>query len=119
DVDALRHRPPRSLLGLLLDDRGPVALGDILGELGDAAVVDSRVALAHRFGVDEISWPTLADRLASDLLRPEEVGDPWLRQLTEAAVRAPLPVLLAGHTLVGRGLPSLAARSASVPGYAT
>jgi CTP:molybdopterin cytidylyltransferase MocA len=111
DVDAARHRPPRSLLGLLLDDRGPDALGDILGELGDAAVVDSRVLLAHRLGVDESSWPPLADRLASDLLRPEEIGDPWLRRLTEAAVRAPIPVLLGGHTLVGPGLPSLAARS--------
>jgi hypothetical protein len=109
---AVQLRPPRSLLGLLLDARGPEALGDILAELGDAAVVDTRVLLAHRLGADETAWPTLDDRLASDLLRPDEIADPWLQSLTRAAVRAPIPVLLGGHTLVGPGLPLLPPRAA-------
>jgi hypothetical protein len=97
-------RPPRSVLGLLLDRDGPAALGSILAQLGDAAIVDSRVLLAHRLGPDEQSWPAAEDRFASDLLLPDRVRDPWLRSLTEAAASAPIPVLLGGHSLVGPGI---------------
>lgn len=97
-------RPPRSVLGLLLDREGPAALGSVLAQLGDAAIVDSRVLLAHRLGPDEGSWPAAEDRFASDLLLPDRVRDPWLRSLTEAAATAPIPVLLGGHSLVGPGI---------------
>src|SRR5262249_16220314 len=43
------QRPVRSSLGLLLDRDGPEAFGTRLAELGDAALVDTRVVLAHRF----------------------------------------------------------------------
>ena len=98
-------RPPRSVLGLVLDAAGPGTLGTVLAELGDAAVVDTRVLLAHRLGADERAWPTREDRYASDLLLPEQVVDPWLRSLTTAAADAPIPVALGAHTLVGPGLP--------------
>jgi len=98
-------RPPRSVLGLLLDRAGPEALGAIVGGLGDAAVVDSRVLLAHRLGADERRWPAAEDRFASDLLLPERIADPWLRALTVAAREGAVPVVLGGHTLVGPGLP--------------
>jgi hypothetical protein len=98
------QRPPRSVLGALLDHDGPAALGRILTELGDAALVDSRVLLAHRLGADEAAWPTAEDRFASDLLLHERIADPWLRELTRAAVDAPIPIVLGGHTLVGPGL---------------
>jgi hypothetical protein len=98
------RRPPRSVLGLLLDRDGPAALGSILAELADAALVDSRVLLAHRHGADEARWPPAEDRFASDLLLAERVGDPWLRALTESARSAPIPVVLGGHTLVGPGV---------------
>lgn len=97
-------RPPRSILGLLLDRDGPEALGERLRELGDAALVDTRVLLAHRLGPDERRWPPPEDRFASDLLRPESIADPWLRALTVAAAAAPIPIVLGGHTLVGPGL---------------
>lgn len=97
-------RPPASTLGLLLDRDGPGELGRLLARLGDAAVVDTRVLLAHRLGADEDAWPPPEDRFASDLLMPGRVVDPWLRALTVAAVAAPIPVLLGGHTLVGPGL---------------
>ncbi|HET7182455.1 MAG TPA: hypothetical protein VFI15_09510, partial [Candidatus Limnocylindrales bacterium] len=97
-------RPPRSVLGLVLDDRGPAALGAVLAELGDGAIVDSRVLLAHRLGADERRWPPAEDRFASDLLLPERIRDPWLQALTESARDARIPVLLGGHTLVGPGL---------------
>lgn len=104
-------RPPASTLGLLLDLAGPAALGRFLARLGEAAVVDSRVLLAHRLGPDERAWPVAEDRFASDLLLPGRVRDPWLRELTAAALAAPIPILLGGHTLVGPGLPFLAERS--------
>ncbi len=104
-------RPPRSVLGLLLDRDGPAALAAILAEIADAAVVDTRVLLAHRLGADEARWPSPEDRFASDLLLPHRVDDPWLRSLTGAVVDSPIPIVLGGHTLVGPGLP-LALRGA-------
>ncbi len=97
-------RPPRSILGALLDRDGPEALGALLGELGDAAVIDTRVLLAHRLGADEAAWPDPEDRFASDLLAPDRVVDPWLRAVTRAAAAAPIPILLGGHSLVGPAL---------------
>jgi hypothetical protein len=98
------QRPPRSVLGALLDRDGPAALGARLAELGDAALVDSRVLLAHRLGADESAWPVAEDRFASDLLNPAPIVDPWLAELTASAVDAPIPILLGGHSLVGPGI---------------
>lgn len=103
-ADARPQRPPRSILGALLDRDGPEALGDRLAELGEAALVDSRVLLAHRLGADEAAWPSPENRFASDLLDADRVADPWLRALTRSAADAPIPILLGGHTLVGPGL---------------
>ena len=111
-------RPPRSLLGRLLDAEGPGALGTILAGLGDAAVVDTRVLLAHRLGPDEDAWPRAEDRFASDLLDADAVADPWLRELTASAAGARIPILLGGHTLVGPGLP-LALRCLMAAGSGT
>ena len=99
-----RQRPVRSALGLVLDRDGPDALGPRLAELGDAAIVDTRVLIAHRFGADEASWPAPEDRFASDLLLADRIADPWLRALTASARDAGIPVVLGGHTVVGPGL---------------
>ncbi|MEO7664200.1 MAG: hypothetical protein ABIV26_03675 [Candidatus Limnocylindrales bacterium] len=101
------QRSPRSTLGLLLDRDGPAALGSILAGLADAAIVDSRVLLAHRLGADETDWPRAEDRFASDLLLAGSVTDPWLGELTASAASASIPILLGGHTLVGPGLPAV------------
>jgi hypothetical protein len=98
------QRPVRSTLGLVLDRDGPEALGVRLAELADAALIDTRVLLAHRFGADEAGWPSPEDRYASDLLLPDGIADPWLRALTASAANAPIPVVLGGHSLVGPGL---------------
>jgi hypothetical protein len=98
------QRGPRSLLGALLDRDGPGRIGDRLAELGDAALVDTRVLIAHRYGGDDRAWPSPADRFASDLLLPDRIADPWLRDLTAGAADAAIPVVLGGHTLVGPGL---------------
>jgi hypothetical protein len=98
------QRPPASVLGILLERDGPGALGSIVARLADAAVLDTRVLLAHRLGADERRWPSAADRFASDLLLHEPIADPWLRELTASAAAAPIPILIGGHTLVGPGL---------------
>jgi hypothetical protein len=106
------RRPPRSTLGLLVDRDGPEALGGLLAELGDGAVVDSRVLMAHRFGADEAAWPPAEDRFAADLLLPDRIADPWLRALITGLRDAPIPILAGGHTLVGPGIRLLAGRRA-------
>jgi hypothetical protein len=101
---AAAGRAPASLLGSTLDRDGPASIGTHLARFADAAIIDSRVLLAHRLGGDEAGWPSAEDRFASDLLRADEVADPWLRELTASAVAAPIPILLGGHTLVGPGV---------------
>jgi len=96
-------RPPRSLLARLLDREGPERLGELVADHADGALIDTRVLLAARTGAEESAWPAPEDRFASDLLLPELVGDPWLRDLTAAAATARVPILLGAHTLVGPG----------------
>jgi hypothetical protein len=106
-------RPPRSVLGELLDRDGPESLAATVARLADAAVIDSRVLMAHRFGPNESAWPRPEDRFASDLSLPAVVSDPWLRALTASAAADPAdhPILLGGHTLVNGGLRLLAQRA--------
>lgn len=103
-TSGVRHRPPASILGLLLDRDGPESISRHLTGLADAAIVDSRVLLAHRLGAEERRWPTAEDRFASDLLLHDRIEDDWLRALTRAAASAPIPILLGGHSLVGPGV---------------
>jgi hypothetical protein len=114
-------RPPRSVLGELLDRDGPDALAHTVARLADAAVIDTRVLMAHRAGSGDVAaprspgagWPTAEDRFASDLLLPDAVADPWLRALTASAASTPgdHPILLGGHTLVNGGLRLVAQRA--------
>lgn len=98
------QRAPASVLGALLDRDGAESLGRHAASLADAAVIDTRVLLAHRLGADHAAWPSPEDRYASDLLLPGRIRDPWLRDLTTAAADAAIPMLLGGHTLVGPGI---------------
>jgi hypothetical protein len=109
------QRPPASILGVLLERDGPGSLGDHLARLADAAIVDTRVLLAHRLGADEARWPVAEDRFASDLLLAGRIADPWLRELTAAAAAAPIPILLGGHTLVGPGVRLVIGRPVAAP----
>ena len=89
----------RSLLGFLLEEVGPERFFLRLAELGDGAVIDTRVIEAH-LGVE----PSREDRFQSDLLAWEVIEEPFLRRFTKAAAEAPIPVLLGGHSLVSGGL---------------
>jgi hypothetical protein len=92
----------RSILGYYLDKVGLDRFFESLATLGQAVLLDNRVILAHR-GL----WPSAADRFYSDLRRPEQVSDPFLREFTAAALAAPIPVIMGGHSLVSGGIYAL------------
>lgn len=94
----------RSILGFHLRSVGERRFFADLAELGDAAFIDYRVLMAHLLPEPGPSRP---DRFAADLGRAEDIADPTLRRFVEAAVLAPRPVILGGHSLVSGGLMAL------------
>ena len=85
----------RTALGFLYQDVGAERFFARVAELGDGMLFDSRVLFAH------LGWrPSAADRFASDLFRPEAVEHPGVREFTQAAAGATIPLLLGGQTLV-------------------
>jgi len=92
-------REARSLLAFHLREVGCRRFFAELAELSDAACIDTRPMLSH-LGVQA----SRADRFWSDLGRPEQIEEPFLREFTQAAREAPLPVVLGGHSLVSGGL---------------
>ena len=92
----------RSLLGYYLDAVGFECFFETLATMGQAVFLDNRVILAHQ-GL----WPSAADRFHSDLRQPAQISDPFLRALTEAAMAAPVPVIMGGHSLVSGGMYAL------------
>ncbi len=88
-----------SLLGFYMQEVGPTRFFERLADMGQAALIDSRV-IFHHLHLD-LSAP---DRFYSDLMLPESIIDPVAREFTEAALSAPIPIVLGGHTLVAGGL---------------
>lgn len=84
----------RSLIAEHIHKLGVKAFIVELAEMTEAVFFDTRVLLAVR------GWPSAADRYASDAGRPDLIHDPFLRELTEAALEAPMPVVLGGHGVV-------------------
>ena len=89
----------RSLLGFYLQSAGTERFFATLAELGDSAILDTRVLLAHMR-----AHASREDRFLSDLGRWREITDTFLREFTRAALEAPIPVLLGGHSLMSGGL---------------
>jgi hypothetical protein len=89
----------RSLLAFHLREVGSARFFAELAELADVACIDTRPLLAH-LGVRA----SRADRFWSDLGCAERIEEPFLRELTQAAADAPLPVIFGGHSLVSGGL---------------
>lgn len=89
----------RSLVAYHLQEIGCRRFFDELAELSDAVCLDTRPLLAHQH-----SEASRADRFWSDLGRPGRIEDPFLREFTEAAKMASVPVVLGGHSLVAGGI---------------
>jgi hypothetical protein len=90
----------QSVLGMQMESVGLERFfAETIPRLGQAAFLDDRVLWAHH-GV----WPSTEDRFSSDLLRPDRIGDSFVRRFTEAALASPVPVVLGGHSLVSGGL---------------
>jgi hypothetical protein len=92
----------RSLLGYHLEAVGLDGFFENLATMAQAVFLDNRVIFAHR-GL----WPTAADRFYSDLRQPERIIEPFVRALTQAAMAAPVPVIMGGHSLVAGGMYAL------------
>jgi hypothetical protein len=92
----------RSLLGYYLEAVELERFFETLATLGHAAFLDSRVLFAHK-GL----WPSASDRFHSDLRQPAQISDPFVKALTEAAISAPIPVIMGGHSLVSGGMYAL------------
>lgn len=84
-----------SLVARHLARVGPAAFFAEMAEMTDLVIFDTRVVLASTN-----RWPSAADRYASDAGQPELIADSFLRELTQAALNAPVPVLLGGHGVV-------------------
>jgi hypothetical protein len=95
----------RSLLGLYADIAGISGLISALEQTSDAAFLDTRVLFAHRRLA-----PIRPDRFASDALLPDLISDPWIKELTEAAISASIPIVLGGHSLISGGVWAMSER---------
>jgi hypothetical protein len=87
---------------LLNDHLHAVGLPRFMADLcsmADAMLWDTRVLWAAN-GV----WPSEEDRYAADLGLVEAISDPFIRELTQAVLDAPIPIVTGGHALVSGGL---------------
>jgi hypothetical protein len=89
----------RSLVAFHMQAVGMERFFRELSELGQAAFIDTRPLFAH-MGLK----PSRPDRFLSDAMKPEGIEDPWVRELTQAACEAPIPVVLGGASLVAAGV---------------
>ncbi len=88
-----------SLIGHFLESVGSDAFFSYLASVADVALIDTRVLMSHL----NLRLPA-GDRFNSDLGLVDEIENDWLREFTEAAYNAPIPVVLGGHSLIYGGL---------------
>lgn len=89
----------KSLMGKLVEELGYGEFFDFLAQLAKGAVLDTRVLFEH------FHWKlSPSERFASDLGRVDLLTHQGLREFTQAAIEAPIPILLGGHSLVTGGL---------------
>jgi len=74
-----------------------------LEKVADGALIDTRPIFAYQRPL-----PQRADRFYSDLFMSEKITDPLVRDFTEQAAKANIPIILGGHSLVAGGLYLLA-----------
>jgi CTP:molybdopterin cytidylyltransferase MocA len=91
-----------SILGDYAERMGLPTFFDMLAKEADAALIDSRVLMAHRG-----HWPPDAERFASDTGLVDQIEDDWLREFTVLASDSPIPIILGGHGLLSGDLYAL------------
>ncbi len=89
----------QSLLSQHLHAVGLARFMSDLCSMADAMLWDTRVLWAAN-GI----WPSEEDRYAADLGLVDAIGDSFIREFTQAALDAPIPIVTGGHTLVSGGL---------------
>jgi len=89
----------RSMLAFHLKAVGPRRFFEELAEMVQGAFIDTRPVFAH-LGLQ----PSREDRFLSDTMQPSGIANSWLREFTEAAMEAPIPVVLGGSSLVASGV---------------
>ncbi|MEP7286574.1 MAG: hypothetical protein ABI947_12500 [Chloroflexota bacterium] len=92
----------RSILSPWIKARGFAGFFADLAGMADAVIFDTRVLMAA-----EGIHPDAADRFASDLFWVASIRNSWLRDFTQAALEAPIPIILGGHSVVAGGLYAL------------
>jgi hypothetical protein len=92
--------PHEPWLHQALADDGPEAFFDRLARSCDAAWIDTRPLL----GAAQAAGPGAGERFSSDLFDVAGIVHPAWRAFTIAALRARVPVVLGGHSLVSGGL---------------
>lgn len=95
----LAHGAVYSILADYLQQVGIQQFVDMLAKQVQAAIIDSRVMMAHHG-----RWPSKDDRFASDLGLVDQIKDPWLREFTGVIEAASIPILLGGHGLLSGDL---------------
>ncbi len=88
-----------SYLGAYIDAVGLQSFFNTLAQQVQAALIDTRVLLAHRG-----HWPADNDRFNSDLGIVDQIQDSWLRTFTIGALEAPIPIIFGGHGLLSGDL---------------
>jgi hypothetical protein len=91
-----------SILGQYAERLGLPAFFEMLADRADAALIDSRVLMAHRG-----YWPSNAERFASDMGLVDQIEDAWLREFTALASGSAIPIILGGHGLLSGDLYAL------------
>lgn len=89
----------RSLLHDHLHAVGLARFMTALCSMADTLLWDTRVLWAAHG-----SWPSEEDRYAADLGLVDSIGDPFIREFTQAVLEAPIPIVTGGHALVSGGL---------------
>ena len=83
-----------SILGFYLEQVGRGRFFKTLTQLGDAAFIDTRVIFEH-FRLN----PSRADRFYADLGQADRIKNAFIREFTQAAGAASIPVILGGHSM--------------------
>lgn len=95
----LKQGEVQSILAEFAKEIGVRRFVDLVSEISDAVLWDTRVWMAARG-----AWPSAAERFALDLGWMDEIADPTLTDLARSFESAEIPIVHGGHGVVAGGL---------------